>query len=56
MYILKGVVSGYTQTIYSAPIKANASMDSLEHKVAEEDLMNHLQKIRHITLGIKKHL
>lgn len=54
MYILKNVVSGYTQTIDSAPIKANASMDSLEHKVAEEDLTNHLQKIRHISARDKE--
>ena len=49
MCILKGMVSGHTQTIDSAPIKANASMDSLELKVAEEDLESHLRKIRHIS-------
>ncbi|WP_452602768.1 IS1182 family transposase, partial [Pontimicrobium sp. MEBiC06410] len=44
-----GMVSGHTQAIDSAPIKANASMDSLELKVPEEDLEKHLQKLRHIS-------
>ena len=43
------MVSGHTQTIDSAPIKANASMDSLELKVPAEDLEAHLHKIRHIS-------
>ncbi|WP_459213203.1 transposase, partial [Aquimarina rhabdastrellae] len=30
LYVDKGMVSGHTQAIDSAPIKANASMDSLE--------------------------
>ncbi|WP_235982918.1 IS1182 family transposase [Kordia aestuariivivens] len=42
----KGMVSGHTQAIDSAPIKANASMDSLELKVPEEDLEAHLSKVR----------
>jgi transposase len=50
----KGMVSGHTQAIDSAPIKANASMDTLELKVAEEDLEAHLQKIRHISSRDKK--
>ena len=49
MCIEKGMVSGHTQAIDSAPIKANASMDSLELKVPEEDLVAHLLKIRHIS-------
>lgn len=49
MCIEKGMVSGHTQAIDSAPIKANASMDSLELKVPEEDLAGHLLKIRHIS-------
>lgn len=49
MCIEKGMVSGHTQAIDSAPIKANASMDSLELKVPEEDLETHLQKLRHIS-------
>ena len=45
----KGMVSGHTQAIDSAPIKANASMDSLELKVPKEDLETHLRSIRHIS-------
>src|SRR5690606_7448936 len=33
-----GLVTGHTQAIDSAPVKANASMDSLELKVPAEDL------------------
>ena len=45
----KGMVSGHTQTIDSAPVKANASMDTLELKVPEEDLEAHLKKVRAIS-------
>lgn len=45
----KGMVSGHTQAIDSAPIKANASMDSLELKVPVGDLQGHLAEIRHIS-------
>lgn len=45
--IEKGMVAGHTQVIDSAPVKANASMDSLELKVPEEELGEHLRKIRH---------
>ena len=45
----KGMVSGHTQAIDSAPVKANASMDTLELKVPEEDLEEHLTKIRAIS-------
>ena len=41
-----GLVSGHTQAIDSAPVKANASMDSLEIKVPEEELEEHLSKVR----------
>ncbi|WP_434035497.1 IS1182 family transposase [Formosa sp. 4Alg 33] len=44
-----GMVAGHTQTIDSAPVKANASMDTLELKVPEEDLENHLRHIRNIS-------
>ena len=44
--IEKGMVSGHTQAIDSAPVKANASMDSLELKVPVEDLEEHLAKVR----------
>jgi IS5 family transposase len=49
MCVDKGMVSGHTQAIDSAPIKANASMDTLELKVPKEDLESHLRSIRHIS-------
>jgi transposase len=49
MCVDKGMVSGHTQAIDSAFIKANASMESLELKVPKETLEEHLQKIRHIS-------
>lgn len=42
----KGMVAGHTQTIDSAMIKANASIDSLELKVPEDTLDEHLRKVR----------
>jgi len=41
-----GLVSGHTQVIDSAFVKANASMDSLELKVPAHTLEEHLQKVR----------
>tara|TARA_R110000868_G_scaffold13184_1_gene61976 strand:+ start:99 stop:653 length:555 start_codon:yes stop_codon:yes gene_type:complete len=52
----KGMVSGHTQAIDSAPVKANASMDSLELKVPKEDLETHLHNVRHISAMDKKKL
>ena len=49
MCVSKGMVSGHTQCIDSAPIKANASMDTLKLKVPEADLESHLASIRHIS-------
>ena len=49
MCVAKGMVSGHTQAIDSAPVKANASMDTLELKVPKEDLEQHLHRIRHIS-------
>ncbi|MBN1925810.1 MAG: hypothetical protein JW798_08240 [Prolixibacteraceae bacterium] len=46
MCIDKGMVSGHTQSIDSALVKANASMDSLELKVPAEKLDEHLCKVR----------
>lgn len=43
------MVKGSTQAIDSAPVKANASMDSLELKVPEQELEAHLAEIRHIS-------
>ena len=42
----KGMVSGHTQAIDSAPIKANASMDTLDLKVPKDALDTHLKRIR----------
>jgi len=44
--ITKGMVSGKIQAIDSAPVKANASMDSLELKVPADSLEEHLRKVR----------
>lgn len=46
-----GMVSGHTQAIDSAPVKANASMDSLALKVPEQELSAHIAAIRHISIG-----
>ncbi len=42
-------VSGHTRAIDSAPVKANASMDTLELKLPEEELDEHLRKVRAIS-------
>jgi hypothetical protein len=44
--ISKRMVSGKIQAIDSAPVKANASMDSLELKVPADSLEEHLRKVR----------
>jgi len=49
MCVEKGMVSGHSQAIDSAPVKANASMETLELKVPAESLEEHLHKIRHIS-------
>ncbi len=49
-----GLVSGHTQSIDSAFVKANASMDSLELKVPEQDLDDYLHQVRHISQGDKE--
>lgn len=43
------MVNGHTQVIDSAPVKANASMDSLELKVPVEELEDYLLKVRQIS-------
>jgi len=45
MCVEKGMVAGTAQAIDSAPIKANASMDSLELKVPKQDLSSHLKAV-----------
>ena len=54
MCIEKGMVSGHTQAIDSAPVKANASMDSLELKVPEEKLEEYLRKSRYLSSPDRK--
>jgi len=49
MCINKGMVKGSTQAIDSAPVKANASMDTLALKVPAQDLAGHLADVRHIS-------
>lgn len=49
MCVEKGMVSGHTQAIDAAPVKANASMDSLELKVPEEELDDHLRQVRYMS-------
>nr|WP_262501869.1 transposase [Pontibacter korlensis] len=51
-----GMVSGHTQAVDSALVKANASMDALELKVAPETLNAHLQQVRAISRGDRKAL
>jgi len=46
MCVEKGMVSGHTQVVDSALIKANASMSSMELKIPEDTLEEHLRKIR----------
>lgn len=49
MCVGKGMVKGSTQAIDGAPVKANASMDTLELKVPEQDLEAHLADVRQIS-------
>jgi transposase len=44
-----GLVGGHTQAIDSAFVKANASMDTLELKVPEKQLDDHLRKVHHMS-------
>jgi transposase len=54
MCVEKGMVSGKSQAIDSAPVKANASMESLELKVPEDELEEHLRKVRAMSKVDKK--
>jgi radical SAM protein with 4Fe4S-binding SPASM domain len=54
MCVDKGMVSGHTQCIDSAPVKANASMDSLELKVPAEKLEEHIRKVRYMSTPDRK--
>lgn len=54
MCVENGMLSGHTQAIDSAPVNANASMDSLELKVPQEELEAYLYRIRTISAMDKK--
>ncbi|MBL4755945.1 MAG: transposase [Flavobacteriales bacterium] len=49
MCVDEGMVSGHTQAVDSAPVKANASMDGLELKVPASELQSHLEKVRQMS-------
>ncbi|GAB3819203.1 IS1182 family transposase [Pontibacter rugosus] len=49
-----GMVAGHTQAVDSALVKANASMDSLELKVPQQELDAHLERVRAISHGDRK--
>jgi transposase len=49
-----GLVAGHSQAVDSALIKANASMDSLELKVPQQDLDTHLKQVRAISHADRK--
>jgi len=49
MCVEQGMVKGSTQAIDSAPVKANASMDTLELKVPAQELTAHLASVRLIS-------
>ena len=51
MCVDKGMVSGHTQAIDSAHVKANAYEDSLELKIPEQDLASYIAAIRHKTVS-----
>ena len=54
MCVDKGMVCGHTQCIDSAPVKANASMDSLELKVPADELDDHIRKVRYMSTADRK--
>ncbi|MBL4655046.1 MAG: IS1182 family transposase, partial [Bacteroidia bacterium] len=54
MCVEAGMVSGHTQAIDSAPVKANASMESLELKVPADTLDEHLRKVRYMSTPDRK--
>jgi len=54
MCVGKGMVAGHSQAIDGAPIKANASMDSLELKIPADELEDHLAKVRFMSAPDRK--
>ncbi|EOR94227.1 hypothetical protein ADIARSV_2643 [Arcticibacter svalbardensis MN12-7] len=49
-----GMVSGHTQAVDSAPIKANASMESVVLKVPANSIDNHFKKVEEENQEVKK--
>jgi transposase len=45
MCVQKGMVSGHTQSVDSAPVKANASMESLELKKPFQSIEKHFERV-----------
>ena len=49
-----GMVSGHTQAVDSAPIKANASMESVVPKMPADSIGDHLKKVSEENVGTKE--
>ncbi len=49
-----GMVSGHTQAVDSAPVKANASMESVVLKIPTTSIDNHLKKVGEENQEVKK--
>jgi len=49
-----GMVSGHTQAVDSAPVKANASMESVVLKTPVTSINNHLKKVEEENQDVKK--
>ncbi|MEO1547523.1 MAG: IS1182 family transposase, partial [Bacteroidota bacterium] len=49
-----GMVSGHTQAVDSAPIKANASMESVVPKMPEDSVGSHLKKVSEVNRATKQ--
>ncbi|MCF2501262.1 MULTISPECIES: hypothetical protein [Dyadobacter] len=45
MCVQKGMVSGHTQAVDSAPVKANASMESIELKKPFQSIEKHFKRV-----------
>jgi transposase len=52
--VSSGMVSGHTQAVDSAPIKANASMESVVLKVPATSIEGHLKKVEEENQEVKK--
>lgn len=52
----RGMVSRHTQAVDSAPIKANASMESVMLKVPATSIDNHLKKVEETMGNLKRRM